>query len=348
MSKVLAAIIFLILTLGGISQPTLSCNAGTDVFICPDNTTQLSAGTNGGTPPYSYHWEPAGFCTNANAAITTVNLTFSVNFTLTVIDATQDTCIDYVTVFVNDIDKFGAGPDQGFCYLGGSPVTIGDPDNYQGNFTFSWLPVSDLSNPTAPNPIATPSVTTTFTLTVNSPSCGFITDQVTVFVYKIDPDAGPTITINEGETVTLNGSGGQTYFWNPQQSIKYSNTQNPDVYPTTTTTYSLQAIDEHGCSGYDTVTVFVRPYDGLIIYNTFTPNNDGENDTWVIPNIAKYPDNKLEIYNRYGQLVFKRNSYNNEWDGTYLGQALPTGTYFYYLDSRSEKGTYKGTVTIMR
>ena len=331
-----------------ISQPQLSCNAGNDAFICPEGTTQLTVTINGGTAPYSFSWEPAGFCNNPNNNSTIVNVPFSVNFTVTVIDGNQDTCIDYVTVFVNDIYKFGAGPDQKICYLGGAPVTIGDADNYQGNFTYTWLPVSDLSNPSSPNPIASPTVTTTFTLTVNSPACGFLTDEVTVNVFKVDPDAGPTVTLDFGETATLNGTGGATYIWSPLQNIKYSNTANPDVYPYTTTTYTVQAIDENGCSGYDTVTVFVRESDDLIIYNTFTPNNDGENDLWVIPNINKYPENKLEIYNRYGLLVFKKNSYNNEWNGTYFGEELPTGTYFYYLDTKSEKGVYKGTVTIMR
>lgn len=330
------------------SQNPISCFAGNDIFICPGGSAQLNAIVNGGAPPFSFSWEPAGFCTNANNNSTSINVAFSVNFTLTVIDANQDTCMDYVTVFVNDINKFGAGPDQHICYLGGAPVSIGDPDNYQGNFTFSWLPVSDLSNPAAPNPIATPSVTTTFSLTVNSPSCGFKTDEVTVFVHKVDPDAGSSITIAEGETATLNATGGSSYFWTPYLNIKYSNTQNPDVSPLTNTTYTVQAIDEFGCSGYDTVTVYVRKSDDLIFYNTFTPNNDGENDLWIIPNISKYPENKLEIYNRYGQLIFKRTGYSNDWNGTYFGEELPTGTYFYYLDTRTEKGVYKGTVTIMR
>jgi gliding motility-associated-like protein len=330
------------------AQPVLTCSAGNDAYICPNAVAQLTATVNGGTPPYSISWEPAGFCTNPSNTTTTVNIPSSTNFTLTVIDAAQDTCIDFLSVFVNDINKFGAGEDKGICYLFGSPVTIGDPDNYQGNFTFSWLPVSDLSNPSAPNPIATPSVNTTFTLTVSSPSCGTISDEVTVFVYEVNADAGPSITIDEGETATLNGSGGVSYYWSPPQSIKYSNTQNPDVNPISSITYTLEVLDVHGCRGYDTIRVFVRESDELIFYNTFTPNNDGENDRWVIPNISKYPENILEIYNRYGQLVFKRNGYNNEWNGTYFGQELPTGTYFYMLDTNSDKGTYKGSVTIMR
>ncbi|MFN6036859.1 MAG: gliding motility-associated C-terminal domain-containing protein [Bacteroidota bacterium] len=342
------SILFFLIILKINAQIPLSCNAGNDAFICQNGTALLNANINGGAPPFTFQWEPAGFCNSPNNISTSVNLPYSVNFTLTVIDNNDDTCIDFVTVFVNDIYKFGAGQDKHICYLGGAPVDIGDQDNYQGNYTYTWLPVSNLSNPTAPNPISSPSVTTTFTLTVNSPACGFITDQVTVFVHKVDPDAGNPVTINQGETTTLNATGGASYFWTPPFSIKYSNTASPDVFPNITTTYTVQALDEYGCSGYDTVTVYVNEFDGLIFYNTFTPNGDGENDTWVIPNISKYPDNVLEIYNRYGQLIFRRSGYNNEWDGKYFGQELPTGTYFYYLNTRTEKGTYKGSVTIMR
>lgn len=329
-------------------QAPLACSAGNDVFICPEVSPQITGSVTGGTPPFSIQWEPAGFCTNASSISTTVNVPTSTTFTLTVIDNAQDTCMDVVSVFVNDIYKFGAGPDKDVCYIGGAPVTIGDPDNYQGNYTFSWLPVSDLSNPSSPNPIATPSVTTTFTLNVNSPACGFITDVVTVFVHKIDADAGQNVTIDEGQTTTLQGTGGTFYFWTPEVAIKYFTTATPDANPTQTITYYLQAMDELGCSGYDSVTVFVRPSDEIIIYNTFTPNNDGENDVWVIPNLYKYPDNRLEIYNRYGQLVYKQYKYESDWNGKYLGEDLPAGTYFYYLDTSSPKGKYKGTVTIMR
>lgn len=327
---------------------SLLCGAGNDFTLCPNVSGQLNAAISGGQAPYNYHWEPAGFCTNANSVSTTINITSNTNFTLTVIDASQDTCTDVVAVYVDDIRFFGAGPDQWRCFFLGTNVTIGDADNYQGNYTYSWQPTSDLSDPTAPKPLATPSVTTTFTVSITSPACGTIVDSVTVKVNVINADAGPAITIDEGQTVTMQGSGGAIYYWAPEGIVKYGNTANPDVNPVTTTTFTMVAIDEYGCEGYDTVTVFVRPYDGLFFYNTFSPNNDGSNDTWMIGNIHKYPENKLEIFNRYGQLIYKRFGYMGEWNGTYLGEELPSGTYYYYLDTGDGKDVYKGSVTIIR
>ena len=65
----------------------------------------------------------------------------------------------------------------------------------------------------------------------------------------------------------------------------------------------------------------------LIIYNALTPNGDGKNDEFIIKNIHLYPDNNVEIYNRWGNLVYKKENYNNEWDGG----NLPDGTYYYVV-----------------
>ena len=79
--------------------------------------------------------------------------------------------------------------------------------------------------------------------------------------------------------------------------------------------------------------------DCLIIYNEFSPNGDNVNDTFVINCIQNYPTNKLEVYNRWGNIVYQKKGYNNNWDGTsnarvvYDGSdKLPVGTYYYVLD----------------
>ncbi|MFD2568565.1 T9SS type B sorting domain-containing protein, partial [Pseudotenacibaculum haliotis] len=77
----------------------------------------------------------------------------------------------------------------------------------------------------------------------------------------------------------------------------------------------------------------------LTIYNEFSPNGDGVNDFFVIDCIDQYPNNTLEILNRWGNTVFKKRNYDNSWDGTSTGRAtinagekLPVGTYYYVLD----------------
>ncbi|MDF0717602.1 gliding motility-associated C-terminal domain-containing protein [Muricauda sp. 334s03] len=77
----------------------------------------------------------------------------------------------------------------------------------------------------------------------------------------------------------------------------------------------------------------------LVVYNEFSPNGDGVNDYFKIDCISRYPGNTLQVYNRWGNIVFQTKSYKNDWDGTPNGRAmvqpedqLPVGTYYYVLD----------------
>ncbi|THF53222.1 T9SS type B sorting domain-containing protein [Flavobacterium supellecticarium] len=93
----------------------------------------------------------------------------------------------------------------------------------------------------------------------------------------------------------------------------------------------------------------------LVVYNEFTPNNDGANDVFTIKCAEHFPNNSLEIFNRYGNLVYKTRYYQNDWkgisnvNGTFDGSVLPTGTYYYVFDTGDNTGTVKtGWVYIMR
>jgi gliding motility-associated-like protein len=69
----------------------------------------------------------------------------------------------------------------------------------------------------------------------------------------------------------------------------------------------------------------------------FTPDADGINDLFVIPGLNNYSKINLTIYNRYGNMVYLNDAYQNDWDGTALnGAALPDGTYFYILEVDTE------------
>ena len=91
--------------------------------------------------------------------------------------------------------------------------------------------------------------------------------------------------------------------------------------------------------------VTLPTFDG--ISSLFTPNNDGINDYWYFPNLERYGKLQVTVYNRYGQAVFRADSYKNDWDGTWNGNPLPSATYYYIIKS-SEKGIIKGVVNIVR
>ena len=346
--------LYILLFLGYFSQTSfgqLTANAGPPIFLCIGTTTNLGSSTtaSGGTPPYTYFWQPSTFLSSTNSSNPlAISCNADVLYKLMVFDAAGDTAISYTSVNINKIYTFGAGIDTGYCYGQQGGITIGASNNNNAFHTFSWTPSGGLNNPSSPNPIASPSTTTIYLLTVSDGVCPNNISQVTVtpflppYVY-----AGLDTTIDEGKTISLNGIGSTIYWWQPDYNIKYQNTPNPDVWPTTTITYTLYTENQHKCLSSDTIKVSVIRGDILFFYSAFTPNYDGDNDFFYIGNIDKYPDNKLKIFNRYGKIIYNATGYTNNWDAKYLGQDVPTGTYFYILDDGKEK-TYNGTVTILR
>lgn len=100
-----------------------------------------------------------------------------------------------------------------------------------------------------------------------------------------------------------------------------------------------------------TVVVFIdcsSGHDTIIIFNGFSPNNDGVNEVFKVLNIEKFPDNLLKVFNRWGNLVYETKGYANTWKGTYYDRDLPDGTYFYHLDLGDGRRIFTGHLQIQR
>ena len=150
-------------------------------------------------------------------------------------------------------------------------------------------------------------------------------------------NAGADIYIKQGDIGYLNGSGGTLYSWSPATYLSDANVSTPRFKATQTIAYVLTVADAtNTCTDTDEVIVFVvKP---IIVPNVITVNGDGTNDTWEIENIEGYPNSIIEIYNRWGNLVWKAEGYPKNWDGTNYrnGQVLPDGTYFYIINLHSD------------
>ncbi|MGB0871070.1 MAG: gliding motility-associated C-terminal domain-containing protein, partial [Flavobacteriales bacterium] len=91
--------------------------------------------------------------------------------------------------------------------------------------------------------------------------------------------------------------------------------------------------------------------DEIEVYNAVTPNGDGDNDVFIIRNIEKYPENTVQIFNRWGVVVFETEGYGVDgvfFEGYSNGRAtidsgtkLPDGTYFYVVEYVNEDGDMK-------
>lgn len=337
-------------------QTPLQANAGNNFTLCPGSTVIIGSSipSTGGLPPYSYQWSPAASLSSATVANPTLTAIASGYYYFQVRDANDNIAKDSILITVPNLSQYTAGNDTSYCPGHASNIVLGNPINASATgCIFNWLPTSGLNNPTLPNPVANPTTTTVYSLTVTKGSCSIQTGTVSVSLVGLSLYVTfNDTTIKEGITISLHAisPSATSFTWNPQfYFIKYQYTANPDVEPIVSTTYSVTAIDEtSGCIATDTVRVRVTPDDQLIFYSAFTPNNDGDNDFFYIGNIYKYPDNVLKVYNRYGQIIYTSAGYKNDWDGSYQGNKVPTGTYFYILDSGTSKGKYAGSVTILR
>ncbi len=162
---------------------------------------------------------------------------------------------------------------------------------------------------------------------------------------------GPDKKVIEGDILTIipqNLSGnGLSYLWTPATYFTTNTVSaNAVVKPTADITYTLTVTSADGCVASDDV--FVKVVKDFIVPNTFTPNNDGINDTWIIQYLDLYPSQRIQVFNRLGQLVFESKNYTKPWDGKYGGKLLPTDTYYYIIDLGGARKTKTGYVTIVR
>ncbi len=244
------------------SMPTLSV-ATNNGPICAGTTLTLTAGSPANVTGYSWSG-PVSITssTSASASVPAATVAAAGDYTVTVTNGTGVGCSDdYITTVVVNATPTAAPTNSGPICRGGTVTLTSNPAN--GASVYSWSGAS-LSSTTAQNPTATPTVTTTYSLTVTDgsghPGCSPATVYTTIVTVNATPAAAPTNNgpICTGSTVTLtaNPSGGAaTYSWSGA-SLSSSTAQNPTATPTVTTTYSLTVTNGSGFSGCSPATVY--------------------------------------------------------------------------------------------
>jgi len=185
----------------------------------------------------------------------------------------------------------------------------------------------------------------------NLPDCSNSSDTTLLKVYpRVVANAYSDTIIAVGTSANLSATGGDFYNWLPDTALSCNICANTTASPDEATTYIVEVESMDGCKDTANVHVDVREDVNQIIFipNVLTPNNDGFNDTWFIKNIELFPKNGVKIVNRWGDIVFQTNNYQNDWKGNYSGKNLPAGTYYYILDIGGQWGILKGDVTIIR
>ncbi len=215
----------------------------------------------------------------------------------------------------------------------------------EGFATYTW-------NNSETTPRITASQAGVYALTVTTDDGCTLTKEIEVLDV---PNPEPIIEasterVSLGDTLQLQASGGDSYLWQPAQGLNDTTIANPIARPLVTTTYTCEVINNEGCSVTTEYTVYVDRSLDVDPDKIFSPNADGQNDTWHIEKMELYPDCRLTLFDRQGARIFRQENYTNDnpWDGTGQGQFVPNGVYFYLIDCGDEAGQQTGSVTIVR
>ncbi|MEH3114870.1 lamin tail domain-containing protein [Pedobacter terrae] len=206
-------------------------------------------------------------------------------------------------------------------------VTVSAPGNVAGTFAYNLVNVKDV-NCGQPQ-------TGTATITVNA-----------LPVVSISSNKG--LNISKGDVLMLTATGGGQYSWTGTEIINGQNTASATIRPKQSGTYKVTVTNASGCVSEQTISITVTEDYKLEASTVITPNGDGYNDKFIVKNIDYYPNNTLKIFDKAGRILYTKQAYANDWDGTINGSPLNEGTYYYIIDLGKGIGTFKGYINIIR
>ncbi|RKY46880.1 MAG: hypothetical protein DRP86_08470 [Candidatus Neomarinimicrobiota bacterium] len=316
----------------------ISCNSAGD--------GEIRITVTGGRQPYSYSWTgPSGFTavtedlSNLSPGDYNVTVTDSSGCTTVLgpVTLTEPSAIT-ITGTVTDIACYGGSDGAVTILVGGGA----------GGYSYNWT-TNDGGG----------------LVTTNQNQSGLLAGSYTVEVTDADLcTATETFTVNEPAeliidvTVTdascpdqANGSaqvfvsGGTV----PYTIIWSNGATGETVESLYAGTDTVRVIDFNGCLSEEVVEIGVVGIGCLEIPTVITPNGDGYNDVWRIRNIEMYPNASVQVFDRWGKVVYhSQGGYSQPWDGTYKGKLLPMDSYHYVIDLGDGSKPLLGNVTIIR
>lgn len=218
---------------------------------------------------------------------------------------------------------------------------------YVATGNFSWQPANAVTTSGSTITVS-PTDTTKIYLVADNNGC-IAKDSLQINVHdKPYANAGNDIVIFENTDAIIKAIAegtNITYTWSPSEYLNNANVMQPIAMPPADKTYTLTVNSEYCGSASDEINIIVLKE--VVVPNTFTPNGDGINDTWVIKGLETYADNTLQVFNRYGQSIYSAKGAAKNWDGKFNGKLLPAGTYYYIIDLPVIHKKLSGWVLIM-
>ena len=226
--------------------PVITVSGSTS--LCSGTATSLSAA--GGT---TYSWSPAASLNQATGVTVTASPTLTTTYTVTGADANGCTNTATLAVTVNARPVISIGGTSTIC--AGSATTL----TASGGVTYSWASLPSLSATTGSVVIASPVVTTIYTVTgIGANNCSnTATRTVTVNALPAISATSGTANLCYGSSTTLSATGGVSYSWAPSAGLSATTGSPVTVTPSVATTYTVSGTNANGCSNTASVTVNV-------------------------------------------------------------------------------------------
>ncbi len=320
-----------------ITQPTALALSSTHVNVLCNggNNGNATATTSGGTSPYTYAWNTSPVQNTQTAS----NLSAG-NYTVTVTDSHGCTKQSPVTITQPAALTYSVNGNDSIC-KGTYTLLAASANGGTPAYTYVWNPGPHSGTSFSVNPststIYTVSITDangcassnqTFNVHVlPSPNALFDTASTGMYgsLFAFTDLSTPSVTIT-------------SWHWNFGDGSSGSTQQNPiHTFPGAGTyTVTEVAYNQFGCP--DTFLLSVIIGEGILIPNVFTPDGNGQNDVWYIPN-SGMKEFHVEIFDRWGAKVWQATADEIRWDGhSSAGKLLSDGTYYFVLHAILKSG----------
>lgn len=225
----------------------------------------------------------------------------------------------------------------------------------EGANTYNWIIDNDVEYLTFNGAVANVSPKKSTNYIIQGEDQNNCKDLDSVLVQVYDPPVLKTKTNYNaywGDVIQLNAlvttKHQGVYSWKPSELLSCSDCSSPKILPTQDTELFVYYIDSNNCA--DSVKIIINFEGDLFVPNTFTPNNDGDNDKFMVISHG-ITDFHMDIFNRWGELITTLNSVDQFWDGIYKGLEVPDGVYNWQLNYSTKLGKYvsrSGHVSIFR
>jgi gliding motility-associated-like protein len=313
---------------GGVVYPTINLCLGESVVL------QSEEGL-------SYSWSPSAGLNSTTIQNPTASPSNSITYNVSITNA----CGEGISEVSVDVIELNVVASEG------GTVCLGEyyPIEASGADFYSWIPFSSVVNSSASSTLANAPFSQWITVVGTDVNGCADTDSLYMNILSLpEVDAGPDQYFDyPGSTTLFGNTFGLAYNWFPSSGLSCTDCAYPNAVPSAPTWYYLTTTNNTGCIGIDSV--YVRPYFPVYVPNALTPNGDGVNDVFFVvgENLTGF---HLQIFDRWGIMVFETNNPNEPWLAGYKGYFVPNDVYTWKLsfDSLERRQELIGHVTVIR